>query len=163
MNLLILRTVARIHLFLMTIFAVYLLLRGHNAPGGGFIAGLLTAAAIVLQAVAFDVRYAEKLIPIREANLIGIGLFLAVGTGIIPTIWGGPFLDQVFGYFDLPFFGHVELATAVLFDFGVYFVVIGVAKWIILTIAEEIERRDSDPDPNTVSRSSDSAEISENL
>ncbi len=164
MNLLILRTVSRVHLFLMTLFAVYLLLRGHNEPGGGFIAGLLTAAAIVLQAVAFDVRYAERLVPIRESYLIAGGLTLAVGTGIVPTLFGAPLLDQVFGHFDLPFFGHVELATALIFDLGVYFVVVGVSKWIILTIAEEMGLGLSpEPDPVTAVEPIESGDASEKL
>lgn len=147
MNLLILRTIARIHLYLITIFAIYLLLRGHNSPGGGFIAGLLTAAAIVLQAVAFDTAYAQKLLPIRETWLIGSGLLLAVGTGLAAVLQGRPFLDHTFGHYTVPFLGDVEAATAVMFDLGVYLVVVGVTKWVILTIAQEVKVAEAEVRP----------------
>lgn len=139
MNLLILRMIARIHLYLITLFSIYLLIRGHNDPGGGFIAGLLTASAIVLQAIAFDARYAGRLIPVPETWMLGTGLAFAVGTGIWPALRGRPFLDHTFGGFDWGFFGVVELATAVIFDVGVYLVVVGVTKWVILSIAGEAQ------------------------
>ncbi|MBO8141944.1 MAG: Na(+)/H(+) antiporter subunit B [Firmicutes bacterium] len=135
MNPLILRTSVRIHLYLLTLFSFYLLIRGHNEPGGGFIAGLLTASAMVLQALAFDARYASSLVPVREQTLIGLGLLLAVGTGVASMLFGRPFLDHVFHHTFLPFLGEVELASAVVFDIGVYLVVVGVAKWTILTVA----------------------------
>jgi len=147
MNMLIIRTVSPVQLYIMTLFAMYLLLRGHNAPGGGFIAGLLTVAAIVLQAVAFNVRHVEYLLPIHPPGFIFMGLLLAVGTSLAPTLLGAPFLDQTFAHVTVPFFGDVELATALLFDLGVYFVVVGAGKMIILTIAdEEVDADDGSTD-----------------
>lgn len=142
MNMLILRTVSPIHLYIMTLFAVHLLLRGHNAPGGGFIAGLLTVAAIILQAVAFNSRHAENLLPIPAGWFLGIGLLLAAGTGLGPALTGAPFLDQTFTHVNLPFFGDVEVTTALFFDLGVYLVVVGAGKWILLTIADERRTED---------------------
>lgn len=148
MNMMIIRTVSPVQLYIMTLFAMYLFLRGHNAPGGGFIAGLLTVAAIVLQAVAFDVRHVDTLLPINPPGFIVMGLLLAACTGLAPVFFGAPFLDQTFTHFALPFFGDVELATALLFDLGVYFVVIGAGKIIILTIADEGSLDDSDAQPD---------------
>jgi len=137
MNMLIIRTVAPVQLYIMTLFAMYLFLRGHNAPGGGFIAAVLTVAAVVLQAVAFNVRHVDALLPIDPPGFIVMGLLLAAGTGLAPAFFGNAFLDQTFMHLELPFFGDVELMTALLFDLGVYFVVIGAGKMIILTIADE--------------------------
>lgn len=142
MKFVILRTISRVYLYIITLFSLYLLVRGHNEPGGGFIGGLLTASAILLQALAFDAEYAERLIPPRESLLVAWGLFLALGTGLWSMLAGRPFLDQVFDFAYLPFFGHVELASAVIFDIGVYLVVVGTTKWAILTIARD-ERKSS--------------------
>lgn len=147
MNRLILRTVAPLHLYLLVLFAVYLLLRGHNEPGGGFIAGLLTALAIVLQAIVFDTEHARRLFPFPEWSVIGVGLFLAVGTGLAAPVTGAPFLQHFFGSIEFSMFGRVELATALLFDIGVYLVVVGVAKSIVLTIAEEVLEKDERKSP----------------
>lgn len=147
MNRLILRTTAPLHLFLLVLFAVYLLLRGHNAPGGGFIAGLMTALAIILQAIVFDTHHARRLFPFRESSVIGVGLLIAVGTGLLGPVVGAPFLNHYFATLESGLLGKVEVATAVVFDIGVYLVVVGVAKSVILSIAEDLfhqrERRRS--------------------
>lgn len=79
----------------------------------------------------------EKIIPINFTLLIPIGLSFAVGTGLGSFIFNVPFLSQTFGYFHLPIFGEIELATAMIFDIGVYFTVVGVMMTIILTIAND--------------------------
>lgn len=137
MTLVVLRTISRLHLHLITIASLFLLLRGHNEPGGGFIAGLMTSVAIVLQALAFDAQYAARLIPIRESKLLAMGLSLALGTGLFAAVIGRPFLDHVFQYYTIPLYGEIQISTAVIFDIGVYLVVVGATKWIILTLAQE--------------------------
>lgn len=133
----ILRAIARLTLHLMLLFSVYLLLRGHNAPGGGFIAGMLTAVAIILQMVAFDLRTFLQEIPWNPLRIVISGLAIAALTGLGALCFGYPFLTSAFGHVHLPVIGEVELVTAVLFDFGVYLVVVGTTLGIIRTIAED--------------------------
>ncbi|AIF43668.1 Na(+)/H(+) antiporter subunit B [Virgibacillus sp. SK37] len=136
-NDLVLRTTTSLIAFILLGFAIYLLLAGHNSPGGGFVGGLLTSGAILLMYMAYGMEVVKKIIPINFTLLIPIGLAFAVGTGIGSFIFNVPFLSQTFGYFHLPIFGEIELATAMIFDIGVYFTVVGVMMTIILTIAND--------------------------
>lgn len=131
------QTITRIVTLIILAFSVYLFLAGHNNPGGGFIGGLMTASAIFLLYLAFDMKKIKKEIPIYSTTLIGGGLLCAVGTGISTMLFGYPFLTHFFEYFQFPILGEVELTTALGFDLGVYLVVIGIALTIILTIAED--------------------------
>jgi multicomponent Na+:H+ antiporter subunit A len=133
----ILQSIARLTLHLMLLFSIYLLLRGHNAPGGGFIAGMLTAVAIILQMVAFDVESFRQEIPWNPLLVVMSGLTVSSLTGLGALLFGYPFLTSTFGHVQVPFLGEVELATAALFDVGVYLVVVGTSLGIIRTIAEE--------------------------
>ncbi len=133
----ILQSIARLTLHLMLLFSIYLLLRGHNAPGGGFIAGMLTAVAIILQMVAFDVESFKQEIPWNPLRIVMMGLTLSVLTGLGALVFGRPFLTSAFEHFQLPLLGEVELVTAALFDLGVYLVVVGTVLGIIRSIAEE--------------------------
>lgn len=133
-NDLILRTTTSIIVFILLGFSIYLLLAGHNSPGGGFIGGLMTASAILLLYISYGSKAIEKILPINYRLLIPIGLLLALGTGIGSFFFNVPFLSQTYGYVDVPFFGELELATAMLFDMGVYITVLGVTLTIILSI-----------------------------
>ncbi len=109
---------------LLLLFAAFLFLKGHNSPGGGFIAGLLTAAAIVLSYIASKRSPGDG--PDRFfVNLIGFGLCVALTTAAVPVFLGYPFFTHTFGFVDVPLLGKVELASASLFDLGVYMVVVG--------------------------------------
>lgn len=132
----ILQTVTKIVLFIIIISSVHLFLAGHNAPGGGFIGGLMTASAVVLLLIAYDVDTVKQILPVNYINLAAIGLFIAVLTGVGSFVFGESFLSHTFGHFHLPLLGDTELATALLFDLGVYLVVIGVTLTIIQTIGE---------------------------
>ncbi|MFC4023056.1 Na(+)/H(+) antiporter subunit B [Oceanobacillus longus] len=136
-NNMILQTTTSLIAFILLGFAVYLLFAGHNSPGGGFVGGLMTSGAILLLNMAYGINTVRKMLPINFTMLIPIGLLIAVATGVGSFIFNVPFLSQTFGYFTFPVFGEVELATAMLFDFGVYFTVVGVVMTIILTIAED--------------------------
>ncbi|MFC4323460.1 Na(+)/H(+) antiporter subunit B [Litchfieldia salsa] len=136
-NDLILQTVTKIIIFLILAFSLHLFFAGHYTPGGGFIGGLMTAAALVLLLLAFDAKTVNKIFPIDFIQVAAIGLLIAVLTGIGSFFFDVPFLTQTFGYFDLPILGKTGLATAVLFDIGVYLVVIGVTMTIIQTIGED--------------------------
>lgn len=127
-------TIAAAMLPFALMVSVYFFLRGHNLPGGGFIAGLVTAIAILLQAVASGLRPGRAGIP-REAafegrlwmlvRLLGLALLVATLTGLGSWAFGYPFLTSTFGHPVLPVLGELPLATAALFDLGVYLAVVG--------------------------------------
>lgn len=136
-NLLMLHTVTRIVAFIILSFSVFLFFAGHNNPGGGFIGGLMTAAALLLLYVAFDFKTIKQVIPFNYTTMISVGLLLAFSTGFAPMLRGLPFLTHFDKYVNLPILGKVHLTTALPFDLGVYLVVVGVALLSILTIAED--------------------------
>jgi multicomponent Na+:H+ antiporter subunit B len=108
-------------------------LRGHNAPGGGFIAGLIVAVAALLYRMALR----ERLLNIPPRSLIPWGLLLALATGVVPMVLGEAFLKSAYGYLSWPLIGEFEWATAVLFDLGVLLVVVGATLTIIDVLAED--------------------------
>jgi multicomponent Na+:H+ antiporter subunit B len=132
----ILQTLTAVVTFIIILFSIQLFFAGHYHPGGGFIAGLMTSGAIVLLLLAFDIKTVKEMISINYKILIGIGLLFAVGTGIGGVIFDVPFLTHAYHYFHLPLLGETSLHTAVLFDLGVYLVVIGTTMTIIETIGE---------------------------
>jgi multicomponent K+:H+ antiporter subunit A len=131
-----LNSVARIILPPALMVAIYLLGRGHHQPGGGFIAGLVTAAAFLLQFVAAGRARVARVLPFRPDVLIALGLALAAFTGLGAQAFGWPFLTSTWGHVDVPLLGHLETSTAVVFDLGVYLVVTGVTLRILLGIEE---------------------------
>lgn len=136
-NNVILQTVTRVAVFIIFTFSIYLFMSGHHQPGGGFIGGLSTAAAIVLLYLSFGIEKVRENIRVDFKKLAAIGVFIAVGTGLASIIYGQPFLTQTFGHVNLPIFGDTELASAMVFDTGVALAVIGTAVNIILSISED--------------------------
>ncbi|EGL82284.1 Na+/H+ antiporter MnhB subunit-related protein [Caldalkalibacillus thermarum TA2.A1] len=130
-------TITRVVAFIILSFSIYLFFAGHHNPGGGFIGGLMTAAALLLLYLSFDLKTIKQIIPFNYTWMIAIGLLLSLGTGVTSMLLGYPFLTQFFDYFDLPFLGETELATAVLFDMGIYLTVVGITLLSILTIGED--------------------------
>lgn len=137
MRSLILLKVTRALLPVTTLFAIYLLLRGHDEPGGGFVAGLVTASAVVLQGLAFGVEDTRRRLGavLRAAPWVGIAVAGAVAL-LAPLLTGLPLLTHFHG--DIPLPGHdpVHLSTALLFDVGIYLVVVGVAGTLVGLFAE---------------------------
>ncbi|MGD7025223.1 Na(+)/H(+) antiporter subunit B [Rossellomorea vietnamensis] len=130
----ILQTVTTIVSFIIILFSIQLFFAGHYTPGGGFIGGLMTSGALVLLLLAFDIKTVNTILPIDYRLLTAIGLLLAVGTGAGALLFDVPFLTHAYDYFHLPLLGETSLHTAVIFDTGVYFVVIGITMTIIQTI-----------------------------
>ncbi len=126
---LMLRVAARVVLPLALVVTLYIFMRGHNQPGGGFIAGLITAVALVLQFMAMGQSRAEALLRAeggrRFVRWIGVGLGIAGLTGVGAFVFGQPFLTSAYGHPSLPWLGEIPLATAALFDLGVYITVVG--------------------------------------
>lgn len=134
----ILQTATQIVVFIILTFSVYLFFAGHHHPGGGFIGGLVSASALVLLFMAYDVKTVQELIPVDFKRVAALGAFIAVFAGLGALVFDAPFLSQTLVYVQLPILGETELATATLFDVGVFLVVIGVAITIILSIGEDV-------------------------
>jgi multicomponent K+:H+ antiporter subunit A len=132
-----LRRVARLVLPIALVLSVYIYWRGHSLPGGGFIAGLVTAVALVLQYMALGQVRAENLLQgaagRRFVRWIGIGLGIAWLTGVGAFFFGRPFLTSAHGHPTVPVLGELPLATAALFDLGVYITVVG-ATMLMLSV-----------------------------
>lgn len=117
--------------------AVYLLLRGHNLPGGGFVAGLTVSVAIILQYMAGGIRWTESRLLILPVRWIGLGLLGATLTGIGAVLAGYPFLTSYFAYHDVPILGAIPVSSALLFDLGVFALVIGATVLILIALAHQ--------------------------
>lgn len=130
----ILRTAARVLIPLLHLFAVYLFLRGHNAPGGGFVAGLVASIAFVLLMFSDGVAVARKALLVRPRMLLGAGLLIALGSALMPLAVGRRFLTSL--WVTVPT-TEIALGTPILFDLGVALVVVGVALTMIFPMAEE--------------------------
>lgn len=134
MNSFILIVAVRVLFPVILIVSLYVLFRGHNEPGGGFIGGLLATSALILQTFVFGIEKTERLILIKPLALIIIGLLLAFTAAFIPVFSGHGFFEGLWGGFYLPFIGRP--GTPLLFDIGVYLVVIGVVSKIVFSIGE---------------------------
>lgn len=141
----IVRTVTRAVVPIIFVTAIALLLQGHNLPGGGFIGGVLTATAFALLSVVFGLDYIQsELISYTDddANavegyrwLFSVGLALAATSGVAPLLLGYPFLTQAVAFVDgIPVYEELEIASALAFDVGVYFTVVGA----LLTVLAEV-------------------------
>jgi multicomponent Na+:H+ antiporter subunit B len=134
---LILRTISRYHLPLLLLFSFFLFLRGHNEPGGGFISGLVASSSLALYTLAYNPAGARRVLRIEPRLLIAIGLMLALGSGGIGLIGDRPFLTGTWLVLRLPGGDEVHMGTPLLFDLGVYVLVVGATLTIIIAMAEE--------------------------
>jgi len=135
MKSLILQTASRYLMVLLVLFSVFMLFRGHNEPGGGFVGGLLIAGAFALYALAYEAKAARHLLRFDPRTIIGIGLATAVGSGLAAVLYGQPFLAGQWLPYSIPFLGKV--GTVFFFDLGVYLVVLGTTLLVLLTLQEE--------------------------
>jgi multicomponent Na+:H+ antiporter subunit B len=131
----ILESAARGLLPLLLLVSLFVLLRGHNEPGGGFVGGLVAAAAVALVALASGVDAARRVLRVSPLALVGAGLSLALGAGLAGLVAGRPFLAGLWLELPLPVVG--KLGTPVVFDVGVYLVVVGITLTILLPLLEE--------------------------
>jgi len=125
--------------FIIT-FAVYIFMRGHDLPGGGFSAGLVLSIAFLLQYLAGGTRWAEDRIRILPLRWMGGGLLIAAMTGMGSWVLGFPFLTTHSRYLELPLLGKIPLATALLFDLGVFSLVVGSTVLILVALAHQSVR-----------------------
>lgn len=134
------RTTARVVVPIILVVAISLFVEGHNLPGGGFIGGVLTVTAFALVYISYGLDFLEEGVLGREVErdefeertvfayqrVFVLGLVIAVASGVAPIVLDGPFLDQTYTIVEgVPIYHEIELASAVVFDFGIYCVVVG--------------------------------------
>ena len=120
--------------------ALYLLLRGHDQPGGGFVAGIVMAVAFILLYMANGAIWVEARLRVLPVRWMGIGLLLAGGTGSAAALFSRPFLTSSFSYYEIPLIGAVPLASALLFDLGVFALVVGTTVLMLIALAHQSVR-----------------------
>ena len=133
------------------VISLYIFLRGHNLPGGGFIAGLITAMALIIQYIALGQDQTEQMLKAKSGRLyeiwIGVGLSIAGLTGLAAWFWGRPFLTSAHIYVNPPIIGEMHLASAALFDVGVYVTVVGAVMLMISVLGDSRHSGMSGPLP----------------
>lgn len=139
----ILKIGARLIVPLSLIFAVYIYFKGHQTPGGGFVAGLVAAVALIVHRMSYGSESLRRMLPFSERYFIAIGLTLALGTGFGAFMQGLPFFTSAHGYLHLPTtIEHsydFEWASVMAFDLGVFLVVTGVVVGMIDVLSKEIQ------------------------
>ncbi|MFC4175436.1 monovalent cation/H+ antiporter subunit A [Microvirga sp. GCM10011540] len=139
--------VTRVLLPLALTVGVFIFLRGHNQPGGGFIAGLVVAIALLMQAMASGYTWTANRLHLNAHTMLGLGVLIAGLTGLAALLFARPFLTSTFGYFHLPVIGEFELASAMAFDTGVFFAVVGTVLLSLAQISRVQARAERKPVP----------------
>jgi multicomponent Na+:H+ antiporter subunit B len=139
MNTVIFRTIAPLIVAVMVVFSIFVLLRGHNEPGGGFIGGLIAASAVVIYGMAAGAGEVRRALKVDPLGLAGFGVFIAGLSGLLSLFVEAPFLTGLWATFHLNE-GTVSVSTPMLFDIGVYFVVFGTITAVALTLEDDGEK-----------------------
>lgn len=141
MTSIILRTATRILTPLLLLFALFLLWRGHNAPGGGFVGGLVVAAAFVLYAMAAGIPASRRALLVDPTTLLSVGLLIALASGAVPLLRGRTFMTAAWTSLG-PHSTGVAIGTPLVFDVGVFLAVIGVVLTIVFTLGDVVLSED---------------------
>jgi len=137
-NSLILNAISRLLVGLMLLFSLFLLWRGHNAPGGGFIGGLVAAAGLVVYALAEGASVMRRLLRVDPRTIVLSGVLLAIGAGLMPMFVDGAFLTGLWVFIGAtPTDKGLALGTPLLFDIGVYLTVVGGVSGMIVALEED--------------------------
>jgi multicomponent Na+:H+ antiporter subunit B len=136
-NSVILQTATRYLMPLLLLFSVIVLLQGHNNPGGGFIGGLIGATAFALHALSFSPAETRRALRVDLRTLIGVGLLIALCSGVIAMTLGLPFMTGMWTELAVPGLGPAKIGTPIIFDLGVYLVVVGTVVLMVLLLLEE--------------------------
>lgn len=119
------------------VFSLFLFFAGHNAPGGGFVGGLVAGAALVLRYVAGGTAEVRRVTRIAPEVVLGMGLVLAVLTGIAGWVFGSGFFESALVEVEVPLLGLVKASTALVFDAAVYLIVVGTSMAVIIGLGDE--------------------------
>lgn len=135
MNTIIFRTIAPTLVAIMVVFSVFVLLRGHNEPGGGFIGGLIAASAVAIYGIAAGVKEVRAALRVDPLSIAGFGVFIAGGAGLLSLGFDVPFLTGLWANFDIGG-NEITISTPMVFDIGVYFAVVGTISAVALVLEE---------------------------
>jgi multicomponent K+:H+ antiporter subunit A len=122
------------------VLALHLFLRGHDQPGGGFAAGIVMSIGFILQYMAGGTRWVEERLRILPVRWIGSGLLVALLVGLASPLLGYPFMTTTFEYAQIPLIGRVPMASALIFDLGVFGLVVGATVLILIALAHQSVR-----------------------
>ncbi|WP_308915373.1 Na+/H+ antiporter subunit B [Jannaschia sp. LMIT008] len=134
---LIVRAATRVLTGLLLVFSIYMLLRGHNEPGGGFIGGLIGATGFILYAIAHGCRATRQALRVEPQMIAAVGLGVALLAGVIPLLIGDQLFHGLWAFWRYEG-GYVPFSTILVFDVGVYLVVLGSVLTIVLALEEEV-------------------------
>ena len=121
----------------LALFSVFLLVIGHDVPGGGFAGGLIASLALLLVFLSFGARGLRRALPVEPDIIIGMGLAMAVLAGIVGAVFEGTFLTYTYVEWSAPLIGDVKVSSLLLFDLGVYVLVIGLVATAVLRLGAE--------------------------
>jgi multicomponent Na+:H+ antiporter subunit A len=147
---LIFEVVTRLVFHTIVMFSLYLLFSGHNNPGGGFAAGLVTGLALMVRYLASGRYELDEAAPVDAGVLMGTGLFVATGSGLLPLAFGGAVLQSAILDLHVPVLGEVHLVTSLFFDIGVYLVVVGLLLDLLRSLGSGIDRQIVADEPEAV-------------
>ena len=148
------RTVMHLMFPVLAVFAVYLFLRGHDEPGGGFAAGITMSVAFIVQYMAGGTRWVEERLRVLPVRWVGAGLLIAALTGVGAWLFGFPFLKSYYEYADVPLLGSIPISSATLFDLGVFVLVVGATVLMLIALAHQSIRT-----PRTVSTAREEQDV----
>jgi multicomponent Na+:H+ antiporter subunit A len=134
--------VTRVLFHAMIVFALFLLFRGHNAPGGGFAAGLVVGLALAVRYLAGGRYELGEAAPVHPGLVLGTGLFLSAGVGLVSLLAGQHAIESFIVDLHLPVFGDVHLVTSLFFDLGVFLVVVGLVLDVLRSLGAEVDQQD---------------------
>lgn len=134
------RFVARVMLPVLIVFSLMLMLRGHNEAGGGFVGGLVASSGVILMTLAYGPDEVRQRLKIDFLRLMFFGLLIVLFAGLLGLIIDGTFLQAEWWKPVIQGIGRLELGTPLLFDIGVYIIVLSVTSSIVMSMAEEGER-----------------------
>ena len=126
--------------YVIMVGSMYMLFAGHNQPGGGFVGGLVAGAAVSLRYIAGGIDEVRRLSPFRPWTILGAGLIISALTASVPLAFGDPVLTGGYRAFDLPVLGKVSISSALVFDIGVYFCVVGLVLMVFEAFGDRFER-----------------------
>ncbi len=138
MKTVIFKTIAPALTAIMVVFSVFVLLRGHNEPGGGFIGGLIAASAVAIYGIAVGVEEVRRAIRVDPISVAGFGVFIAGFAGLLSLGQSVPYLTGLWAYFEIGG-SKITISTPLIFDIGVYLAVVGTISAIALALEEDEE------------------------
>ncbi|ARQ05774.1 Na(+)/H(+) antiporter subunit B [Macrococcoides canis] len=136
-NDLLLENISKIVIYIILTFGFYIFFNGHNAPGGGFVGGLVFSSAFILMFLTFDAKRIKKILPFQFHRLITVGSLISISVMIVPVFFGHELLFHEDLYVELPIIHEIHLSSVTIFEFGILLTVIGVVMTVLLSIVGE--------------------------